>query len=80
MERKFNLAEAAKYIAGDSSPIPARRMRELARRITHVRVSKREWLFLQSDLDDFLARHRHLAKAALPAKPTRNLVKNGPKS
>jgi hypothetical protein len=56
MERKFNLAEAAKYIAGDSAPIPARRMRELAKLITHVRVSRREWLFLQSDLDDFLVR------------------------
>jgi hypothetical protein len=65
MNRKFNLAEAAKYISGDSSPIPVRRMRELARQITHVRVSKREWLFLQSDLDAFLARHRFVAKTAI---------------
>lgn len=76
MQRKFNLAEAAKYLAGDSSQIPARRMRELARLITHVRISKREWLFMQSDLDAFLARHRFEARTALPAKPT----KNGPKN
>jgi hypothetical protein len=68
MERKFNLAEAAKYLAGDSSPIPARRMRELAKLITHVRVSKREWFFLQSDLDEFLARHRRIARTAIGAK------------
>jgi hypothetical protein len=66
-QRKFNLSEAAKYLAGDSAPIPPRRMRELAKLITHVRVSKREWLFLQSDLDDFLARHRHVAKTPFRA-------------
>jgi hypothetical protein len=65
MERKFNLTEAARYISGDTKPIPIRRMRELAKFITHTRISKREWLFLQSDLDEFLARHRFVAKAAI---------------
>jgi hypothetical protein len=69
MNRKFNLAEAAKYISGDSSPIPVRRMRELAKQITHVRVSKRKWLFQQSDLDDFLARHRFVARIVISKKP-----------
>jgi hypothetical protein len=61
--KKFNLAQAAQYLAGDGNPIPPRRMRQLARQITHCRVSKREWLFLQSDLDDFLERHRFVARA-----------------
>jgi hypothetical protein len=67
MGQKFNLAEAAKYLAGDSSPIPPRRMRDLSKLITHTRISKREWLFLQSDLDEFLARHRHVAKTPFRA-------------
>jgi hypothetical protein len=52
--KKFNLVEAGRHLAGDSSPILRRRMRELAKLITHVRISKREWVFLQSDRDDFL--------------------------
>jgi hypothetical protein len=61
--KKFNLVETGKYLVGDTSPIPPRRMRELAKLITHVRISKREWVFLQSDLDDSLARHRHVEKS-----------------
>jgi hypothetical protein len=41
-QRKFNLAQAAAYLAGDGTPIPARRMRELAKSMTHTRISKRE--------------------------------------
>jgi hypothetical protein len=37
--RKFNLTEAGKYLGGDTSLIPPRRMRELAKLITHVRIS-----------------------------------------
>jgi hypothetical protein len=61
-QQKFDLARAASYLSGDGAVIPIRRMRQLARQITHHRVSKRQWLFLQSDLDDFLARHRHEAR------------------
>jgi hypothetical protein len=71
MNRKFNLSQAAQYLAGDGSPIPPRRMRALAAQITHVRVSKREWLFLQSDLDDFLSRHRFEPRTLFPAKPAK---------
>jgi hypothetical protein len=67
--KKFNLVEAGRYLGGDTSPIPPRRMRQLAKLITHVRISKREWVFAQSDLDDFLARHRHVGRAVFGAKP-----------
>jgi hypothetical protein len=71
MQRKFNLVEAGRYLGGDTSPIPPRRMRQLAKLITHVRISKREWVFAQSDLDEFLTRHRFIAKSVFGPNPAK---------
>jgi hypothetical protein len=67
MSTKYDLAGAAKYLAGDGQPIPPRRMRALAKLIRHARISKRAWLFEQRDLDDFIERHRHEPLTVFPA-------------